>query len=56
MLQDLADVLRAVESNKEGVIEKAMLDIQMIIDKEDLLKDFVIVNDEEFHERAGVTA
>ncbi|XP_066145460.1 uncharacterized protein [Euwallacea fornicatus] len=54
ILHDLLDILVAVGSNPEGVFDKAMLDIQMIVDKEDLLKDFVIVNDEDFLERAGI--
>ncbi|CAG9761994.1 unnamed protein product [Ceutorhynchus assimilis] len=54
ILMDLIGILKAVENNEDGIFERAMLDIQMIVDKEDLLKDFVIVNDDEFKERAGI--
>ncbi|XP_050300100.1 uncharacterized protein LOC126738701 [Anthonomus grandis grandis] len=54
VLMDLLDILKSVENHKDGVFDKAIKDIEMIIDKEDLLKDFVIVNEEDYHERAGV--
>ncbi|KAL1509075.1 hypothetical protein ABEB36_003873 [Hypothenemus hampei] len=53
ILVDLVGILQSVEENKEGVLEKAFRDIEMIIDK-DLLQDFVVVNDEELKESPEV--
>lgn len=54
VLCDLLDILKDVGAHKEGIFERALRDMEMIEDKEDLLEDFVIVNEEEYHDRAGI--
>ncbi|KAF7283213.1 hypothetical protein GWI33_001138 [Rhynchophorus ferrugineus] len=55
ILEDLLDIIQAAGDAKEYVLERALKDIGLIEDEEDLLRDYVVVNDDEFHERAGVT-
>ncbi|KAH1019436.1 hypothetical protein HUJ04_009259 [Dendroctonus ponderosae] len=54
ILLDLFGILKSVEEHQDGIFDRAMLDIEMIMDKADLLKDFVIINDDDFQERAGI--
>lgn len=56
ILEDLLDIIVAAGGCKEHVLEKALKDMGMIEDEELLLKDFVVINDEEFHEKAGINA